>query len=217
MIRPPSTSQALPSMTQPNTSSNSPASSRRLVVAAAGVAAVSGLGLGWWKFARNGEKAAPDSQADTSSRANPQGNGGQDDPQRQFWATSFDTPSGGKLPMARFQGKPLLANFWATWCPPCVEELPLINAFYQENKSKSWQVVGIAADQLKAVNDFMVKLPISFPVALAGMAGVELSKSLGNLTGGLPFTVIFGRDGTVRHRQIGRVTVNHLTAWRSLE
>lgn len=119
--------------------------------------------------------------------------------------------------MASFKGQALLVNFWATWCPPCVEELPLINAFYQENKSKGWQVVGIAVDQLKAVNTFMVKLPLSFPVALAGMAGVELSKSLGNVSGGLPFTVIFGRDGSVRHRQIGRVTADHLAAWRSLE
>jgi thiol-disulfide isomerase/thioredoxin len=204
-------------MTEKKATSKAPASSRRLVVAAAGVAAVSGLGLGWWKFVQNAETAAPGNQSDTNARALPQGAGGPDDPLRQFWLTTFDTPSGGKLPMASFQGKPLLVNFWATWCPPCVEELPLINAFYQKNKSKSWQVMGIAADQLKAVNDFMVKFPLSFPVALAGMAGVELSKSLGNLSGGLPFTVIFGRNGTVRHRQIGRVTADHLAAWRALE
>jgi thiol-disulfide isomerase/thioredoxin len=189
-------------MTSEPSPNPTPALSRRLVLTAAGAAAVSGLGLGWWQYARTG------TQAELAVSA---------DPLLQFWRASFDTPLGGKLDMAGFRGKPLLVNFWATWCPPCVDELPLINTFYQENKSKSWQVLGIAADQVKPVNDFMAKMPLSFPVVLAGMAGIELSKSLGNLSGGLPFSVVFGWDGTVRHRQLGRVTPEHLTAWRSLE
>jgi thiol-disulfide isomerase/thioredoxin len=134
-----------------------------------------------------------------------------------IWNLKFDAPSGQSLVMASFRGKPLLLNFWATWCPPCVEELPLIEAFYQENLSKSWQVLGIAADQAPAVSTFLKKLPLSFPIALAGMPGIALSRTLGNLSGGLPFTVIFGSDGKVRHRQIGRVTADHLAAWSALK
>ena len=104
----------------------------------------------------------------------------------KFWELAFETPTGQSIAMVSLKGKPLLINFWATWCPPCVEELPLINRFYQENSNNGWQVLGLAVDQKSAVNGFLAKMPLNFPVALAGMSGVELSKSLGNLSGGLP-------------------------------
>jgi thiol-disulfide isomerase/thioredoxin len=196
-------------MTDPRTAGIPSVSSRRLAVSA-GVAATCGLGLGWWRFiySDNAEAVRAEREAGTA---------GEIDPIRQFWRASFDTPSGARLPLASFRGKPLLVNFWATWCPPCVEELPLIDAFYRQNKPNGWQVIGIAADQLAAVNTFLGKMPLGFPVALAGMAGVDLSKSLGNISGGLPFTVILGSDGTVRHRKIGRVTPEDLTAWSALK
>ena len=58
------------------------------------------------------------------------------DVMQAFWAAEFDTPTGESLPMASFQGRPLVINFWATWCTPCVEEMPLIDAFFRENKEK---------------------------------------------------------------------------------
>ena len=195
-------------MTDPRTADIPRAASRRLAVSAS-VAAACGLGLGWWKFVHS-EKSGAENNGAVPSGSD------QNDAVRQFWLTSFDTPSGGRLPLARFKGKPLLVNFWATWCPPCVEELPLIDAFYQQNKANGWQVVGIAADQLTAVNTFLGKMPLGFPVAMAGLAGVEMSKSLGNISGGLPFSVIFSGDGSVRHRKIGRVSSEDLTAWRAL-
>ena len=181
---------------------------RWLMASLAGAATLAGAGLAVWRE----KQSEVDATADAALLTKP----------GQFlaadlWRLKFDTPMGQRLAMATFQGKPLLLNFWATWCPPCVEELPLIDAFYRENLLKGWQVVGIAADHAKAVGVFLGKMPLSFPVALAGMQGVELSKSLGNLSGGLPFTVIFGRDGTVRHRQMGRVTAEQLQAWRVLE
>lgn len=192
----------------PSTRSGNPSAPSRRLAVSASVAAVCGLGLGWWKFLYAPSQTANGAEGDAKAYG--------DGPERQFWLTTFDTPTGGRLPLASFRGKLLLVNFWATWCPPCVEELPLINAFFQENKAKSWQVVGIAADNAKAVSDFTAKLPLSFPLALAGMAGVELSRSLGNLAGGLPFTVIFGKDGKVLHRQMGRLTAEHLATWSRL-
>jgi thiol-disulfide isomerase/thioredoxin len=127
-----------------------------------------------------------------------------------FWALVFDTPAGGRLAMQSFRGKPLLVNFWATWCPPCVEELPLINAFYLQKASKAFQVLGIAADGLTAVKEFLGKKPVAFPVVLAGMAGVELSHRLGNLSGGLPFTMVLDGQGGVVQRKIGRITAQDL-------
>jgi thiol-disulfide isomerase/thioredoxin len=169
---------------------------RGLLAAAAGVATLAGAGLAWWNSAPMA--AAPD---------------GHDD----FWQLKFDTPAGPPLAMASLKGKTLLLNFWATWCPPCVEELPLIDGFFQENTKKGWHVLGLAVDQLAAVNGFLAKTPVTFPVALAGMPGVALSKSLGNLGGGLPFTVVFGKDGSVLHRKMGRVTADDLRAWAALK
>ena len=128
----------------------------------------------------------------------------------------FVAPSGVALPMRQFSGKPLLLNFWATWCPPCIDELPLLNSFFKQNKSNGWQVVGIAVDQLAAVQTFLQHTPLQFPVAMAGLPGIELSRTLGNLSGALPFTLVFGSNGDVLHRKMGRVTLEDLAAWSVL-
>jgi thiol-disulfide isomerase/thioredoxin len=118
--------------------------------------------------------------------------------------------------LADFRGKPLLVNFWATWCPPCVEELPLLNAFHRTHKDKGWQVLGLAVDQPSAVRGFMQKLPLNFPVGMAGFAGTELSRSLGNPSGALPFSVVFDASGTLVHRKIGKVSETDLSQWAGL-
>ena len=134
-----------------------------------------------------------------------------------FWGLSFDSPAGVAIPMGTFRGKPLLVNFWATWCPPCVEELPLLDFFYQENKAKNWQVLGLAVDQPSAVRTWLQTRPLNFPVGMAGLGGTDLSKSMGNLAGSLPFTVVFGASGTVLHRKIGKVLPEDLAQWVSLK
>ena len=64
-----------------------------------------------------------------------------------WWDTQWDDPQGEPLRLATFKGRPLVINFWATWCTPCVEEMPLLDAFYRENKARNWQMIGIAIDQ----------------------------------------------------------------------
>ena len=137
--------------------------------------------------------------------------------QDALWAMSFDTPDGQPQPMSNFRGKPLLLNFWATWCPPCVEELPLLDAFYQEKKADGWQVLGLAVDQPSAVRKWLQAKPLSFAVGMAGLGGTELSKSMGNLAGSLPFTVVFGASGALLHRKTGKVTKEDLTQWKQLK
>ncbi|MBT9467435.1 TlpA disulfide reductase family protein [Hydrogenophaga sp.] len=133
-----------------------------------------------------------------------------------FWAGRFEGPNGEEVDLAAMRGRPLLVNFWATWCPPCVEELPLLNAFNKTNAAQGWQVLGLAVDQANAVRSFMQKLPLNFPVGMAGFAGTELSRSLGNPSGSLPYTVVFGADGTVLHRKIGKVSEVDLAQWAQL-
>ena len=169
------------------------ASRRRLLYAGvAGAAALGGAGLAWFKF----QPHAMDPGVEQA-----------------LWALEFEKPEGGALAMRSFEGKPLLLNFWATWCPPCVEELPMLNAFYREHAAKGWQVIGLAIDQPTAVRKFLTRIPLEFPVGLAGLGGTDLGRSLGNLTGGLPFTVVFGAQGAVLHRKMGQVTPTDLQQW----
>jgi thiol-disulfide isomerase/thioredoxin len=133
-----------------------------------------------------------------------------------LWALQLDTPTGAPLALRAFRGKPLVVNFWATWCPPCVQELPLLDGFCRENVAKGWQVIGMAIDQPSAVRKFLEKTPVSFPVGMAGLGGTDLVKSLGNLTGGLPFTVVLGSEGGVLHRKMGQLSSTDLQMWTSL-
>lgn len=134
-----------------------------------------------------------------------------------FWQQQFTQLDGAMLATAAFKGKPLVLNFWATWCPPCVEELPLIDDFFRQNKFKGWQVLGLAVDQATPVTRFLTQSPLSFSVALAGFAGIEMSRSLGNLSGALPFTVVFASTGEVVHRKMGKLTSEDLRLWEHLQ
>ena len=165
----------------------------------AAAAALAGAGAAWWKFQPH--DTTPEALTEVAE---------------SFWTLSFDTPDGKPLPMSNFRGKLLLVNFWATWCPPCVEELPLLDFFYQENKDKNLQVVGLAVDQPSAVRTWLQTRPLNFPVGMAGLGGTELSKALGNSSGSLPFTVVFSPAGVLLHRKIGKVLPEELVKWTQL-
>jgi thiol-disulfide isomerase/thioredoxin len=167
---------------------------RAWMYAGVGAAAVAaGAGTAWWRWRLD---------------APPVGEG-----LGAFWGATLDSPEGKPVSLAGFRGKPLLVNFWATWCPPCVEELPLINAFYEAQRSRGWQVLGIAIDQPSAVRQWLQRSPLSFPVVLAGLQGTEMSKSLGNQAGGLPFSVLFSAKGEVLERKLGQLHADDLKKW----
>jgi thiol-disulfide isomerase/thioredoxin len=183
------------------------------VAAAAGVA---GVGTAWWKFRPHDPVTPP--QPDRGGVAPMAEVGNQTDGAIDaFWKSSFDTPEGTPLAMSSLKGKPLLVNFWATWCPPCIEELPLLDSFYQANKDKSWQLLGLAVDQPSAVRKWLQSRPLSFPVGMAGFGGTELSKSFGNLSGGLPFSVVFGASGQLLQRKTGKLSPEDLALWAQLK
>ena len=129
------------------------------------------------------------------------------------WTAEFDTPKGETLKLADFSGKPLVLNFWATWCPPCVEEMPLLDAFFRQNVSNGWQVIGLAIDQPSLVKRFMGQFPVDYPIALGGMNGSELGRLLGNAQGGLPFTVVFDAAGNVKVQKLGKLSADEIKSW----
>ncbi len=133
--------------------------------------------------------------------------------QALLWSKSFEKPGGGELPLAGFRGKPVLLNFWATWCGPCVTELPLLDRFHRDQQARGWQVIGLAVDNDAPVQAFLAQHPVSFPVGLAGFEGVSLSRRLGNAGGGLPFSVVFDAAGAVQYRKVGAIAPEDLLLW----
>ena len=138
------------------------------------------------------------------------------EPPAAFWSRSWEAPDGRPLAAADLRGSPLLVNFWATWCPPCIEELPLLEQFYQSRRAQGWQLLGLAIDQPSAVRAFLARRPLSFPIGLAGLGGTELSRELGNSNGGLPFSVLFDRAGRLVERKLGRLHAEDLARWQKL-
>ncbi len=130
-----------------------------------------------------------------------------------FWSSEFDTPTGALLKMADFRNKPLVLNFWATWCPPCVEEMPLLDVFFRQNTSKGWQVIGLAIDQPSQVKRFLNQFPVAYPIALGGLQGSDWVRQLGNTQGGLPFTVVFDGTGKLKSQKLGKLSSEDLQAW----
>ncbi|ALD91562.1 Thiol-disulfide isomerase and thioredoxins [Cupriavidus gilardii CR3] len=119
---------------------------------------------------------------------------------------------GKPIRMDTLRGKTVVVNFWAPWCGPCVEEMPDLTALHQEYQSRGVEFVGIGIDSASNIREFVQKVPVAYPLAVAGFAGTELTRSFGNAAGGLPYTVVIDAEGVVRLRKMGRVMPDELRA-----
>ncbi|MDO8376103.1 MAG: TlpA disulfide reductase family protein, partial [Aquabacterium sp.] len=136
-----------------------------------------------------------------------------DDGLAALWALRVARPEGGELVLADLRGQPLLINFWATWCAPCVREMPELDRFHRSFGPKGWQVVGLAIDGPTPVREFLARVRVGFAIGLAGLDGTELVRLLGNAQGGLPFTVMISADGQVLQRKMGETHFDELAGW----
>lgn len=108
--------------------------------------------------------------------------------------------------LEQYRGKTLVINFWATWCPPCREEMPELSALQTEFNQQNVVVLGIAIDSIEAVNTFLNEEPVTYPILLAEDEGMDIGDSLGNDKGVLPYTVIIDSKGEIKNRFFGRIT-----------
>ncbi|MFY8135378.1 MAG: TlpA family protein disulfide reductase [Aquimonas sp.] len=120
---------------------------------------------------------------------------------------------GSTAKLSDFDGRPLLINFWATWCPPCIEELPLLDALHQRSGADGLQVIGIALDDPAAVEKFLGEVPVEFPMFLAKPGRVDLSTTLGNANSVLPYSVLIDAEGRIAKRKFGAFSEASLREW----
>ena len=118
---------------------------------------------------------------------------------------------GRETASSSWAGRVLVLNFWATWCPPCLRELPLLDELQQAHSDGKLQVVGIAIDSKDDVERFLTDNPVGFPILIGDTDAIEMSRRLGNRMQGLPYTVIFDRLGKRVHGQIGEMTRSSLS------
>ena len=123
-----------------------------------------------------------------------------------LFSATFPDEKGQIQALNQYKGKIIVLNFWATWCEPCREEMPELSSLHEEGKDKNITVLGIAIDDVDAINEFNKQTKVSYPLLVADMQGMELASNLGNDKGVLPYTVIINADGSVAKTYFGRVT-----------
>lgn len=106
---------------------------------------------------------------------------------------------------ALLAGKTTLINFWATWCVPCREEMPMLMELHTEYAERGFQVVGIALDEALQVNKFINEIGISYPILVGEMDVMVVTAAYGNVTGVLPYSVLIDKDGVIRWQYAGEV------------
>jgi thiol-disulfide isomerase/thioredoxin len=121
-------------------------------------------------------------------------------------AARFQDLDGHPRRLIDWKGRALLCNFWATWCAPCREEIPLLVAAKQKSQSSRIELVGIAIDSVDKIREFSANYKINYPVLVGGAETIGLLRSLGNRAGGLPYTLVLDANGAILQRHLGALT-----------
>lgn len=122
-----------------------------------------------------------------------------------LWSTTLPAPDNTQQALAQFRGKPLVVNFWASWCGPCIAEMPALSALHQRFAAKGVNFVGIAVDTAPNVQAFVHRVNVNYPLVIAGFGGGDLARQFGDEQGALPFTVVIDASGKVRSTTLGQV------------
>ena len=167
-----------------------PASGARVFLAVGLLAVVAGAAL--WRL--NSERSGPALSA------------------KALYSVAFQEPGGGSRSLDEFRGKLLVLNFWATWCPPCRAEMPGFSRLQSRWADRNVQFVGLTGDDPETVEHFLRARPVTYPVLVGADVADDWARRLGNVEGGLPFTVILSPDGAVLREKVGLYSEDRLEA-----
>lgn len=166
-----------------------------LMAGIGGVAAAAGYFANAWRIGALG--SATDAEADTAAA---------------ILGSTLNTLDGVPQTLVAWRGRILVINYWATWCAPCREEIPMFVRLQQEYAAKGVQFIGIAVDQADKVRDFAQEFNINYPLLIAGIDAVELSRKAGNKAGVLPYTLVLDRSGTIAASLVGGLSEARMRA-----
>lgn len=127
-----------------------------------------------------------------------------------LFSRTLPDADGRPFALAALRGQTVVLNFWATWCPPCVDEMPELATLHREIAGRRASVVGIGIDSPSNIREFAQKHQFPYPLLVAGLDGTELSRQLGNTAGALPFTVVIDAEGRLIERKLGRIRLDDL-------
>jgi thiol-disulfide isomerase/thioredoxin len=129
---------------------------------------------------------------------------------KSFFSNTWQSPDGKPVNTENWQGKVLVVNFWASWCPPCVEEMPTLDKIQAEYAAKNVLIVGIGIDSPSNIRDFLSKTPVDYPIVIGGLNGSNISKEMGNSQGALPYTVVINAKGKSTYTKLGKISGDEL-------
>ena len=126
----------------------------------------------------------------------------------------FNLPdvSGDQHNISEWQGKIRIINFWATWCPPCREEIPEFTALQEQYAANGLQFIGIAIDEQEPVEEYIKSNKINYPILIGGVSGIALAHQLGNIIDAVPFTLVVNQQGQIIHRHPGEFSREQIMA-----
>lgn len=128
-----------------------------------------------------------------------------------FEVASLDGPM-LQMPAA-YAGRPVLVNLWASWCGPCIEEMPELDRFAREQGDNGVHVLGIALDDADAVHAFLERIPVAYAIAIDAPGPADAGVRLGNPRGVLPYTVLLAPDGRLLKQRIGPFAHGEIDGW----
>lgn len=127
-----------------------------------------------------------------------------------FFAISLADADGRRHAFSAWRGNIVVVNFWATWCPPCRDEMPVFSRLQDRYAAQGVQFLGIALDAADAVRAYSQQHRIAYPLLIGGSTGVDLVQRFGNRTLGVPYTVLIDREGEVHAVHAGPLAEHEL-------